>query len=138
MNLRGSPTRRRSSVERLNLAAMIDVIFLLLIFFMATTTLSRPESQLVSGLRAEQASGQTSPSVPPIVEVGVFGGQASFRLGSRVFVDRDALVDVLREQPRDAGVFVKVFDGVDVSLVASALQACELAGFERVTYVASS
>lgn len=117
---------------------MIDVIFLLLIFFMATTTLARPESQLASGLRAEQQSGQTSTSVPPIVEVGVFDGKASFRLGSRVFVDRRALVDVLIEQPRDAGVFVKVFDGVDVSLVASAMQACELAGFDKVTYVASS
>jgi biopolymer transport protein ExbD len=122
-------------VVRLNLAAMIDVIFLLLIFFMATTTLSRPESQLPSGLRAQQASGQTSPSVPPIVEVGVFDGQAGYKLGSRVFRDRAGLVEVLREQPHDSGVFVKVFDGVSVSMAASALQACELAGFERVTYV---
>ena len=63
MNLRGTSGGNRQRVERLKLAAMIDVIFLLLIFFMVTTTLSRPESQLASGLRAQEATGRTTPTV---------------------------------------------------------------------------
>jgi biopolymer transport protein ExbD len=114
---------------------MIDVIFLLLIFFMTTTTLAPPESELTSGLRAESQSGSASNLAPQIVEVGVFGGSPGFRLGERVVRSRDGLTGLLAELPKDAGVFVRVQNDVDVAMPAAALQACNDAGFVRVTYV---
>ena len=114
---------------------MIDVIFLLLIFFMTTTTLARPESELTSGLRAESPAGAASNLAPQIVEVGVFAGESGFRLGDRIVRSREALEMLLAELPKDAGVFVRVQSGVDVAMPAAALQACNDAGFSRVTYV---
>ena len=125
-------TRR---LARLQLTAMIDVIFLLLIFFMTTTTLARPESELTSGLRAESPAGAASNLAPQIVEVGVFAGESGFRLGDRIVRSREALEMLLAELPKDAGVFVRVQSGVDVAMPAAALQACNDAGFSRVTYV---
>lgn len=127
--------RGRSRLERLQLTAMIDVIFLLLIFFMTTTTLATPEAELASGLQAEREGGRAADLAPQIVEVVRIGDAPAFRLGERVMRDKASLQAVLETLPRDAGVFVKVSAGVDVAAAAAALQACRDAGFERVTYV---
>lgn len=131
----GRRGKSRARIERLQLTAMIDVIFLLLIFFMTTTTLATPEAELASGLRAERQGGRAQDLAPQIVEVLRLEGAPAFRLGDRVMRDKASLRAVLETLPRDAGVFVKVHAGVDVAAAAAALQACRDAGFERVTYV---
>ncbi len=121
---------------RLQLTSMIDVIFLLLIFFMVTTTLSSPESRLSTGLQTERdESARTADFEPQIVEAKLVDGAPGFVLGQRVFRDRQSLIAVLEELPKEAGVFVRVSGDVRIEWVAAALQACEDAGFERVNYV---
>ncbi len=137
MNFARDPSRRRSKV-RLQLTSMIDVIFLLLIFFMVTTTIAAPESQLTSGLRAERQSGRASDFPPLVVEAMQSGGRSVFRIGERVLGSKAELTAVLEKMPKSAGVFVKVADDVNVEWAAAALQACSDAGFVRVTYVPAS
>lgn len=136
--MRFSNTRSSSkrSMLRLQLTSMIDVIFLLLIFFMTTTTLSSPESRLSTGLQTERDdSARAADFQPQIVEARLVDGAPAFVLGQRVFRDQQSLRTTLEELPKEAGVFVRVFGDVRVEWVASALQACEDAGFARVNYV---
>jgi len=126
---------RRSGKIRLQFTSMIDVIFLLLIFFMATTTLSPPESQLPSALRARSESGGAADLEPQIVEAVRAQGRTVYRLGERVLFNKLELTTVLSRLPKEGGVFVKVADDVSVEWAAGALQACEDAGFDKVNYV---
>lgn len=125
----------RSVVNRLQVTSMIDVIFLLLIFFMATTTFSQPEAHLTPGLKEQRATGRASDLEPQIVDVVRDGGRDVFRLGVRTLPDKASLVAALRDLPREPGVFVRVSDDVRVESAAAAVQACRDAGFEKVSYV---
>lgn len=127
--------KRRTGKIRLQFTSMIDVIFLLLIFFMATTTLTPPESQLPSALRAGSGAGGAADLEPQIVEAIRLEGRNVYRVGDRVLVSRLELTTVLSRLPKEGGVFVKVADDVSVNWAAGALQACEDGGFEKVNYV---
>lgn len=121
---------------RLQLTSMIDVVFLLLFFFMTTTTLSSPESRLSTGLQTERDdSARAADFQPQIIEARMVDRAPAYVLGQRVFRDQASLTETLRELPKEAGVFVRVFGDVRVDWVAAALQACEDAGFARVNYV---
>ncbi|TVQ30589.1 MAG: biopolymer transporter ExbD [Phycisphaeraceae bacterium] len=120
---------------RVHITGMIDVIFLLLIFFMTTTTLAVPESQLSSALQTQYDAGSAADFQPIIVEAGVVMDSPAYRLGERIIRDPLELVRVLRELPREQGVFFRVESGVSVDWIASGIQACRDAGFTKVTYV---
>ena len=136
MKLQRRQSRRQRTVT-LNLASMIDVTFLLLLYFLVTTVLASPEDRLSPSLqtRSEAASGPTSDFQPQIVDVLLVDGKPSFRLGARVFTDKASLTAALRPLPKTAGLFVHVFDDAPVGAVAAAFQAGRDAGFEQVTYV---
>ncbi len=135
MDFSPSKRDRTRAAPRLQFTSMIDVIFLLLIFFMTTTTLAVPESQLASGLRSEDPGGETADLEPQILEATMRQGREVFALGDRVVADKSALTAMLRQLPREAGVFVRVDDSVSVAHAAAALQAVRDAGFEKVSYV---
>jgi len=120
---------------RVHITGMIDVIFLLLIFFMTTSTLAIPESQLSSALQTRRDAGQAADFQPIIVEAVQVAGAPAFRLGERVFRDPLELRRALRELPREQGVFFRVESGVSVGWIAAGVQACRDAGFTKVTYV---
>lgn len=136
MRMRRKKSRRRPNVT-LNLASMIDVTFLLLLYFLVTTVLARPEDRLSSSLqtRSESAAGPTSDFQPQIIDVLQLDGRPAFRVGRQVLRDKASLTSVLRPLPKSAGLFVHVFDDAPVSAVAAAFQAGKDAGFEQVTYV---
>jgi len=137
MRIRVRPSRRRAERITLNLASMIDVVFLLLAYFMMTMEIREQEDRLTPTLQTQKdsASGATTDFQPQIVEVLVLDGAPAYRIGSRTFTDPAALRAALEPLPRSVGVFVKVFDGVPVGFAVSAIQACRDTGFEQVTYV---
>jgi biopolymer transport protein ExbD len=129
--------RRRAERLAVNLTSMIDVTFLLLVYFMVSTVLARPEDQLTSSIqtRDADASGAQVDFQPQIVEVLRLDGSPAYRLAGQIFVDPNALVAVLSELPRDIGIFVRVHPDVPVGFALAAVQAAMDAGFEQVTYV---
>lgn len=120
----------------LQLTSMVDVIFLLLTFFLLTTSYVAPESRLTPALQAERVEGGAAADLEPqVVLVEWIDGAPGFRVGERVLRDQGALEALLSGLPKEAGVFVRGSDGLEVSWGYAGMQAAYDAGFERVTYV---
>ncbi len=140
MRRSGAAAKRRSGAGRreatLNLASLIDVTFLLLLFFLVTTVIAKPEDRLSPGLQAQtEESGPAADFQPQIVDVLLVGGAPGYRLGGEVLHDQAGLTRALEGLYRPAGLFVRVAGDVPVGFAAGALQAGRDAGFEQVTYV---
>jgi biopolymer transport protein ExbD len=132
-----NPRHRGSAFDgTLPMTSMIDVVFLLLIFFMVTASMSAPESDLGAGLQVDQDGSSTAADLQPqIVLVEMGPGGPVYQIGDRAIPTKPELVSVLSQLPKDAGVFVRVSNLVPVEWAAAALQACKDAGFTKVTYV---
>ena len=126
----------RSTLLRMSMTPMIDVTFLLLIFFLISTTQAPPESALSPGLQAISAeTGSSSDFERQTVEIVTHAGSPAYRVGSRIIRDRETLLRVLRSLPKEGGVFVEGSGGVTTRYAAEALQTARDAGFRKVTYV---
>jgi biopolymer transport protein ExbD len=121
---------------RLPLVAMVDVVLFLLLYFLVVGTLDREERHLPSAVTAERPPvSRASDLQPQIVFVETRAGAAVFRIGERIMNDRATLADLLRQLPQESGVVVRVAADVRVEHAAAALQACNDAGFRRISYV---
>ncbi len=130
------PNRQRRSTGRLEITSLIDVIFLLLIFFLVSARQQPPESELAPALQAERVQGGRSADLQPqIVEATLIDNQPGFRLGQNVVRERESLVVLLADLPKEDGVFVRASNLITTEWAIAALQACEDAGFDKVTYV---
>ena len=131
--------RRGISRATLSLSSMIDVTFLLLIYFIVTTVLSKPEDQLNPALLIDQGSVvEDSLMDPQIIYVQTKNLQLIYKLGSQQFSDRSALAEVLKVLPKEPGIIIKADDSVTVGFAVAAIQESRDAGFTKVTYVPAS
>lgn len=133
--MRVRPASTRGELGELPLTPMIDVVFLLLIYFMVTATITPPESRVASTLQSERGAGQARDLKPQIVTVDLAGGVVTYRMGSRVFADRESLAAAFEQLPKEGGVFVRVTDRAPWSAVAGVMQDALDAGFVKRTYV---
>lgn len=130
------PRDPRDAPGKLPMTSLIDVVFLLLIYFMVTASFSAQESELDSALRAQrEGSGRAADLQPQVLSVQREDARIVFRIGERAFTDRAPLVELLSRLNKDAGIFVKGSNDVPVEATAAALQSCKDAGFTRITYV---
>lgn len=116
---------------------MIDVTFLLLIYFLQTMIVAPDEDQLTPAIQTQdkESTGELQDFQPQIIEVRTISGDFTYRLGSQLFFDAQSLESALRPLPKDTGVFIRVHGDVPAGFAVSALQASHDAGFEKVTYV---
>lgn len=121
----------------LPMTSMIDVVFLLLIFFMVTASFSADEEQLSATLGADGAGAPTTLQ-PQIVRVRDFDGITVYELGSHRLQSTNSLTNILRALPKEQGVIFRVSDAVPIADVAAAMQAAFDAGYTKRTYVPSS
>ena len=125
----------------LNMTSMIDVVFLLLIFFMVTASFVKTERNLDSAIKVNKQSASAAESFmePAIVEITASQGGAGgfvYKLGSREFASQRELTDVLRQfDNKSDGAFVKIPNAAPYEMAAAAVQACKSAGFASVSYV---
>lgn len=132
------PRERRVGVDAIPMTSMIDVVFLLLIFFLVTANFSQSEDRINTTIQSQRSGASVSDLQPQVVSVEMVEGRVGFRIGERVFSTGQALRAVLEQLPKDAGVAVKVDDRVPIQAAATALQAAHDAGFLKRTYVPSS
>ena len=133
-----SPTGRakKSSHAALNLSSMIDVTFLLLIYFIITTVIATPEDALIPALKAEKSSTVSQDNFEPqIIHVDTVNSVPMYQLGDRSFSTREQLAIVLEKLPKEPGVIFRVGNNLSVGFAIAAIQEARNAGFEKVTYV---
>lgn len=119
----------------LNLTPLIDVVFLLLIFFLAATTFAREEVEMDLRLPESQSGAAGEAAVRIVIHVTHDG---------RLLVDRrEVTIAALRqkllaaaERNRQQEVLIRGDARVQFGLVAQALDACLLAKLDRVSMAA--
>jgi biopolymer transport protein ExbD len=120
------------------MTSMIDIVFLLLIFFMVTTSFRKTERELDPVIKSQQKSGQAAETdfEPVIIEVVVVAGASAYRLGPTTYDTDSELRRVLRQfDNKTDGAYVKVRDDASYGAAARAMQACKSAGFNAVSYI---
>lgn len=121
------------------MTSMIDVVFLLLIFFLVTTTFVKAERQLRPAIQVQEQTQESSQQgflEPAVVHVKRIDNRNFFKLGGREMTTYEELLEVLLVfENKDDGSFVVVDDQASFEMTAAALQACREAGFTSVSYV---
>lgn len=139
MRLSARSGKHSASLE-LSMTSMIDVVFLLLIFFMTTSSFSPTEREIDTGIRTVKATAAqmaTQDLQPTIVEI-VRGasGEFVYRLGAREIASQPELTEQLRLlENQTAGAFVRCVDDAPFDMAVAAIQSCKSARFLNVTYV---
>ena len=121
----------RDSRLELSTTAMIDVVFLLLIFFLVTTTFNTPERQLEPNIRSRDSAEAARANVgPAIVEVIRVNGVDIFQLGQTKTSNLETISRLLQQWPdKSQGAIVRLADDAPFGMAARAVNACRLAGF---------
>ena len=83
-----------------NMTPMIDVVFLLIIFFLVSSHLARQENRLPLELQLASAFDSVDPEKAPLT-ISV-DNQAKFRVGGKQ-VDLDTLKSILSDWSKEAG-----------------------------------
>src|SRR5882757_5707837 len=96
--MRLSSRKAGASVD-MQMTSMIDVVFLLLIFFMATSGFTIAERELDPGIKVNKPSSTKSTSHVEPAMVDVIRGEGGFvyKLGAREFKEASELGSVLRK-----------------------------------------
>ena len=130
-------SRRHASKLEMQMTSMIDCVFLLLIFFMVTSSFNKAERELDPAIKVQRlASGTTPDLVPAMVDVVRGAGRFVYRLGGRELKSPAELTDVLRRLDNKLeGAIVRAADEAPFDMAAGAIQACKSAGFVLVSYV---
>ena len=117
---------------------MIDVTFLLLIFFMITSSFTKTERELDPQMKVNKQAptSRSSQLEPAIIDLVKTENGFVMRLGGRDFTTVPEMVPVLRQlDNKGDGAFVRVPPEAPFDLAATAIQACKTAGFPFVSYV---
>lgn len=133
---RGRRTRQ-TTLGALPLTSMIDVVFLLLIFFLVTANFAQQEHKLPAALQTEGGGVRASELQPQIIEIELQDGQSVYTIGQVRCLNRASIEAVLTKLPKDPGIAIKAAPDVPIQSIATALQAARNAGFTRRSYVPS-
>jgi biopolymer transport protein ExbD len=128
----------RGSLNRtaLNLSSMIDVTFLLLIYFIVTTVFALPEDMLSPSLKVESnTSSQELDYEPQIVTLKMEQSRPVYVLGEHVIQGREEFSSVITKLPLAPGLVIRVESEVPVGFAVAAIQDSKNVGFHGVTYV---
>lgn len=120
----------RQQVEEMpsvNLTSMIDVLFLLIIFFMVATTFGDLERNLELQVPEVSETGDTRPPAQPLV-INVFGdGRIEFENETATIEELTTRLTAVRSQRGDPSVIIRGDATCAFQHIASALAACRAA-----------
>lgn len=120
------------------MTSMIDVVFLLLIFFIVTTTFERPEREVASTILVKErnSSQNASDLEPAIIDILSQNSQVIFRIGAVHTGDLEEIKNILQEfENKSEGAFVRVDGDVPYESAAQVIGACRASGFQSVSYL---
>ena len=136
MRFTANKERHKLNRAAVNLSSMIDVTFLLLVYFIVTTVFTPPEDLLTPALKVEDGASMSQQDLEPqIVQVELIEQIPVYTIGGHVCRDRKALLKVLQNLPTDPGLIIKVRSDIPIGFAVAAIQVARDANFEKVTYV---
>ena len=121
--------RSKSKVE-LNVAPLIDIVFLLLVFFMSASTFIRPES-INLAIRAPSGVGEQSEQ-PILVHIGANG---AIRLNGLVLTIQDLKQELLARSSlpqNNRTITVQTQDDVSVQFLVKVMDEINEAGYTDI------
>ncbi|MEM9412133.1 MAG: biopolymer transporter ExbD [Planctomycetota bacterium] len=122
----------------ISMTGMIDVVFLLLIFFLVTTSFNRQERQIDSNIQVQrEASGLSNTDIEPaIMIIHRSGEEVVFQLGTVRSTNLSTFDPILNNYlGKSNGGFVQVDDGIPFNNVAKAIGKFKVHGFPNVSYL---
>ncbi|WP_295383881.1 biopolymer transporter ExbD [uncultured Thiodictyon sp.] len=137
MNLRP----RRAQPSDINLTPLLDVVFLLLIFFMVSTTFKEKDASRLR-IQLPQAEGQTAPAQEPEFLRIAIDQAGAFYVDDRAVVDRQtqtlvrAINGALGER-KDLPVLIQADAMTPHQAVMTALDAAAQVGLLKISFSAS-
>jgi len=145
------PAFDNESAERTDatMTPMIDVVFLLLIFFICTASFQITEELLPSSVKLEEGAGAEPVEVPEqmqdlqevVIEVGWTGSTPTWTVNEQPVDTFASLRQVLRnvaEVDLDVPVILDVADPVPLGDVVDVYDAARITGFDQIQFAASA
>lgn len=136
-------TRRTASAMELRMTPMIDVVFLLLIFFVTTASFQAQEQRLPADLN-QPGSSQATTAEPPEPDLDPIVVRLAWRNGEPAWSvngqEQPSLAEVRAALARIAAIDAELPVVLDIAGEAPLGQmidiydACRLAGFERIRF----
>ena len=118
-----------------SLSSLIDVVFLLLAYFVLTAAFALPERSLTPAISVDGQGADDSAEVEPqIVQVRTQRGQLVYQLGAQTHSTLESLRLALRQLPQDPGLVIKAEAGTPFGAGAAAIQAGRDVGFQDITF----
>ena len=124
---------KRQSAEEVsvNLTPLIDVVFLLLIFFMVATTFADPEEQIDLELPVAE-SGESPIATPDELVIDVTEDGRTFVAGAELAAgELDELLERTARAEPDTPVTVRGDRNLDYGRVVEVLDRCRVAGLQN-------
>ena len=127
--------RRQQEEPELNLTPLIDVVFLLLIFFMVSTTFEK-ESEIT--IELPEATGETSQQLPQAIEIAI-DAQGHFFINekevvsSRIEMLRNSIKAVVKDQ-KDPQIIISADRMAPHHAVIKAMDALRQLGYVNMTF----
>ena len=130
-----SRSAKHASKLDLPLTSMIDVVFLLLIYFLVTSSLVKEERELDAGIQIRRTASGASDLAPTIIRIVPGGGGYVYKVGGREFTSQAQLTRVLAQlENKTEMAYVSPDDDAPYDMAAAAIQALKDARFSNVTY----
>lgn len=139
--MRLSSRKRSENKMELSNTGMIDIVFLLLVFFLVTSSFIPPEKEIRPAIATEKKNSAAASSdfEKAVVEIVAEGTTFFYKLGGTKTTDKTELLKSLNAFPnKNDGAFVKSDDDAPFDMSAHAISACKEAGFVVVTFVAEA
>jgi len=147
MKIPTSITARGEGFDSTTMTPMIDVVFLLLVFFVWTASISAVEHLLPSHLSPAPGSATAMEEPPPppdfepvVVKIVWLGDRPGWIVNSRAVRKLDEVNETLRtvaEVKRDLPVIIDPAADVPLGDVIDVYDLARLAGFEEIQFAAS-
>lgn len=139
MKLSSRP-KRFEHISDLSSPGFIDVVFLLLIFFLVTSTFLHPERKIASNIavREDNSARAEDDLEPAVVNVKIVDQRPIFTIGNFTATNEAKLVEFLTDFNKQDGAFVRADDDVPFEFTAKAIGACQISGFDSVTFIPQS
>lgn len=132
-------SRKRAQKRKITLemTSMIDVVFLLLIFFIVTASFTKTERDLDTVTKvSEKATAAQTDLEPAVIVLANVEGNWVYKIGSNNLSTFAELQEVLDKFPNKSdGAYVRAPDAAPYGKAAAAIQACKNADFPGVSYV---